>query len=61
MVYPENMSRNLPDMNMNGSETGIYLVFLADRGTQVTDFVVLIEGETAPRAAVRFSPPISSQ
>lgn len=56
-----NMSRDLPDMNMNGSETGIYLVFLADRSTEVTDFVLQIEGESEPRAAVRFNPPISNR
>ncbi|MFG0292866.1 MAG: hypothetical protein ACF8MJ_06895 [Phycisphaerales bacterium JB050] len=53
-----NLSRDLPDVNMNGNGSGIYLVFLVERGVSITDFVLNIEGESAPRNAVRFTPPI---
>ncbi len=53
-----NLSRDLPDVNMNGNGAGIYLVFLVERGVSITDFVLNIEGESAPRYAVRFTPPI---
>ena len=53
-----NMSEDMPGMVMNGSDTGIYLVFLIDRGVAITDFVLNLEGEAEPRTAVRFQPPI---
>lgn len=53
-----NMSNDLPDVNLSGTDSGIYLVFLVERGVSVTDFVLNIEGEASPRNAVRFSPPI---
>lgn len=53
-----NMSQNLPGMVMTGTGTGIYLVFLVDRGVSITDFVLNLEGESEPRYAVRFQPPI---
>jgi hypothetical protein len=52
------MSQNLPGMVMTGTGTGIYLVFLVDRGVSITDFVLNLEGESEPRYAVRFQPPI---
>lgn len=53
-----NMSEDMPGMVMNGNDTGIYLVFLIDRGVSVTDFVLNLQGESEPRYAVRFQPPI---
>lgn len=48
----------LPSMEMDSSDASIHLVFLVDRSADITDFVINLEGESAPRFAVRFSPSI---
>jgi len=53
-----NMSSDLPSMQMNDNGAAVHIVFLVDRNADITDFVLNVEGDAAPRNAVRFTPQV---
>jgi hypothetical protein len=55
-----NMSSELPSLQMTGDDTAIYLVYMVDETSQLTDFVLKLDAEAAPRIAVNLSPPVRS-